>query len=399
MRPFEGKRVLLGVSGGIAAYKSAELVRLLVKAGAEVDVILTRSGSRFVGPTTFEGLTGRAVHSSLWDGGGAMAHLELGQAAGAIAVAPATAALLAKLAAGMAGDLLTATLLAAPRRALLAPAMNHRMLEHPATQRNLAALRGDGHTIIGPAYGELAEREVGWGRMVEPEVIFEHIGRELEPESRWRGRRVVVTAGPTREPIDPVRFLGNRSSGRMGYAIAAAAWRRGASVTLITGPTDVPVPPAIEDVEPVETAQEMCSALHASLDGAAALFMVAAVADFRPAAPDSQKIRRGDGMKQIIVEAVPDLLASVAGASCLKVAFAVEMGEGGLESARRKLEEKGAQMIVLNDPSEPGAGFEVETNRVTIVDASGEAEQLPLATKGEVADEILNRAERLLPGE
>ncbi len=400
MRPFDGKRVLIGVSGGIAAYKAAELVRLLVQAGAEVEVILTENGARFVGPITFEGLTGRPVHRSLWEG--ALTHLELGRGADAVVVAPATANLLAKLASGVADDLLTTTLLAAPRPALLAPAMNTRMFEHPATQRNLDTLRGYGHEIVGPAFGELAEREEGWGRMAEPELIFAHVGRRLEPASRWSGRRVVVTAGPTWEPVDAVRFLGNRSSGRMGYAIASAVWRRGADVALIAGPTEVPAPLEIANARRVETAEEMGVALTQTLDGAAALFMVAAVADFRPSAPRSDKIRRAAGMTSIGVESAPDLMATAsegAPPDCVKVAFAVDFGEGAVESARRKLQEKAAQLIVLNDPGQPGSGFGVETNQVTIIDGSGAAEALALMLKTEVADEILDRAERLLSGE
>jgi phosphopantothenoylcysteine decarboxylase/phosphopantothenate--cysteine ligase len=400
MRPFDGKRVLIGVSGGIAAYKTAELARRLVQAGAEVQVILTANAARFVGPATFEGLTGRPVHQSLWEG--ALGHLELGSWADAIVVAPATANLLAKLGAGVADDLLSTVLLAAPRRALLAPAMNTRMYEHPATQRNLETLREFGHAVVGPAYGELAEREEGWGRMVEPEVIFAHLGRLLERESRWRGQRVVVTSGPTWEPVDAVRFLGNRSSGRMGHAIAAAAWRRGADVVLITGPAHIATPPEISEVHMVETAEEMGQALGRALEGAAALFMVAAVADFRPSHPRSDKIRRAAGMTSIALESAPDLFATAsdkAPEGCVQVAFAVELGEDAEESARRKLEEKGADLIVLNDPSEPGAGFAVETNRVTVIDRSGAAARLPLMSKTEVADEILDRAEHFLPGE
>ncbi|UCC48318.1 MAG: bifunctional phosphopantothenoylcysteine decarboxylase/phosphopantothenate--cysteine ligase CoaBC [Gemmatimonadota bacterium] len=400
MRPFDGKRVLIGVSGGIAAYKTAELARRLVQAGAEVQVILTENAARFVGPATFEGLTGRPVHQSLWEG--ALGHLELGSWADAIVVAPATANLLAKLAVGVADDLLSTVLLAAPRRALLAPAMNTRMYEHPATQRNLETVREFGHAVVGPAYGELAEREEGWGRMVEPEVIFAHLGRLLERESRWRGQRVVVTSGPTWEPVDAVRFLGNRSSGRMGHAIAAAAWRRGADVVLITGPAHIATPPEISEVHMVETAEEMGQALGRALEGAAALFMVAAVADFRPSHPRSDKIRRAAGMTSIALESAPDLFATAsdkAPEGCVQVAFAVELGEDAEESARRKLEEKGADLIVLNDPSEPGAGFAVETNRVTVIDRSGAAARLPLMSKTEVADEILDRAERFLPGE
>ncbi|UCC72624.1 MAG: bifunctional phosphopantothenoylcysteine decarboxylase/phosphopantothenate--cysteine ligase CoaBC [Gemmatimonadota bacterium] len=400
MRPFDEKRVLVGVSGGIAAYKTAELVRRILQAGSEVQVILTSSGARFVGPTTFEGLTGRPVHQSLWDG--ALQHIELGRWADAIVVAPATANIIAKLAGGIADDLLTTTLLAAPRRALLAPAMNTRMFEHPATQRNLETLQEYGHELVGPAFGGLAEGEEGWGRMVEPDVILAYIGRQLEGESRWRGMRVVVTSGPTWEPVDSVRFIGNRSSGRMGHAVAAAAWRRGADVVLITGPSHVPAPPEIADVRSVETAEEMGVALGEALADASAVFMAAAVADFRPSVTEEGKIRRSSGLASIAVEPCPDLLAAArtrAPEGCVMVAFAVELGEGGVDSARGKLEAKGADLIVLNDPSEPGAGFEVETNRVTIIDASGAAETLPQMLKTEVADEILDRAERLLPGE
>jgi phosphopantothenoylcysteine decarboxylase/phosphopantothenate--cysteine ligase len=400
MRPFDGKRVLVGVSGGIAAYKTAELVRRLVQAGSEVQVILTSSGARFVGPTTFEGLTGRPVHQSLWEG--ALQHIELGRWADGIVVAPATANLLAKLAVGIADDLLTTTLLAAPQRAVLAPAMNTRMFDHPATQRNLDALREHGHAIVGPAFGELAEGEEGWGRMVEPEVILAHVGRALETQGRWRDQRIVVTSGPTWEPLDAVRFLGNRSSGRMGHAIAAAAWRRGADVVLVTGPSHVPAPPEIDNVHLVETAEQMADAMGEALGDAAALFMAAAVADFRPSSAREDKIRRSSGMISIPVEACPDLLATTgkkAPDDCVRVAFAVEIGEDGIESAKRKLAEKQAHLIVLNDPSEPGAGFEVDTNRVTIIDASGAADTLPLMLKTDVADAILDRAESFLPGE
>lgn len=399
MRPFEGRRVLLGVAGGIAAYKSVEVARRLIQAGCDVEVVLTEAGSRFVGPVTFEGLTGNRVHESLWEG--PLAHIELGRWADAIAVAPATADLLARLAQGIADDLLTTTLLAAPRRALLAPAMNSRMYEHPATQRNLQALRDFGHPIVGPAFGELAEGEEGWGRMVEPEIIVANLARVLEGESRWRGRRVVVTAGPTWEPLDAVRFLGNRSSGRMGFAIGAALWRRGADVTVIAGPTQLEPPAELEDVRRVETAEEMGEALEATVSDASALFMVAAVADFRPVVRESGKIRRASGKTTIPIEACPDLLAALGAqtpGNCVKVAFAVELGEEGEDSARRKLDAKGAHLIVLNDPSEPGAGFAVETNKVKIIDRTGKVETLPLLLKTELADEIVDRAERFLAG-
>jgi phosphopantothenoylcysteine decarboxylase/phosphopantothenate--cysteine ligase len=238
--------------------------------------------------------------------------------------------------------------------------------------------------------------------MVEPDVICAYVGRMLERAGRWRDKRVVVTSGPTWEPVDSVRYIGNRSSGRMGHAIAAAAWRRGADVVLITGPSHVPAPPEIADVRAVETAEQMGATLGEALADASAVFMAAAVADFKPTAPQEGKIRRASGLESIAVEPCPDLLATTgrnAPDDCVLVAFAVELGEAGVDSARRKLEEKGAHLIVLNDPSEPGAGFEVETNRVTIIDKSGGAETLPQMLKSEVADEILDRAERLLPGD
>lgn len=383
------------MAGGIAAYKTAELVRRTVQAGADVDVILTEGGSRFVGPTTFEGLTGRRVRRSLWEG--ALSHIELGRVADAIVVAPATADLLAKLAGGHADDLLTTTLLAAPSRALLAPAMNHRMYEHPATRANLERLREFGHPIVGPGHGELAEREEGWGRMAEPELILAHLGRLLEGESPWRGRRVVVTAGPTREPVDVVRYIGNRSTGRMGYAVAASAWRRGADVTLITGPTELPVPTELDDVQHVETAEEMGAALREAAAGADVVVMVAAVADYRPRERSSGKIRRKEGLESIELETVPDLLASLKGREgCVRIGFALEPGDSGIESARAKLEEKGADLVVVNDPTEEGSGFATETNRVTLVTGSGDVERLPLMPKRDVADVILDRAGNLL---
>jgi phosphopantothenoylcysteine decarboxylase/phosphopantothenate--cysteine ligase len=400
MRPFDGKRVLIGVAGGIAAYKTVELARRLRQAGAEVQVILTDNAAHFVGTATFEALTGRPARQSLWEG--ALDHIALGHWADAIVVAPATANLLAKFANGIADDLLSTTLLAAPQRALLAPAMNTRMYEHPATQRNLEMLRDHGHALVGPAYGELAEQEEGWGRMVEPDVILAHVGRALEPESAWRGVKVVVTAGPTWEAVDAVRFIGNRSSGRMGHSIAAAAWRRGADVVLINGPAHTPTPPELDNVHLVESAEEMGQAVNESMDGAAALFMVAAVGDYRPVERTAEKIRRSSGLESIAVESTSDVMAAAsakAPADCVKVAFAVEYGAGGVESAKRKMEEKGASLIVLNDPSQSGAGFDVDTNRVTLIDASGAAEELPLMLKTEVADEILDRAERFLPGD
>ena len=241
MRPFDGRRVLLVVSGGIAAYKSAILARRLIEAGAGVEVILTASAERFIGRVTFEGITGRPVHASLWDR--PMAHLDLGLEANAIVVAPATANLISRLAAGAADDLATTAVLAARAPVIVCPAMNTRMWEHPITQANVARLAGAGYEIAGPADGPLAEGESGPGRLLEPEEILPRIGRALETATGLRGRKVVATAGPTRAALDPVRFISNRSSGRMGYALAEAAWRRGGDVTLISGPGRLPRPP------------------------------------------------------------------------------------------------------------------------------------------------------------
>ncbi|NIR42922.1 MAG: bifunctional phosphopantothenoylcysteine decarboxylase/phosphopantothenate--cysteine ligase CoaBC [Gemmatimonadetes bacterium] len=401
MRPFDARRVLIGVAGGIAAYKTVELARRLRQKGAEVQIILTENGARFVGPTTFEAVTARPVRQSMWEKN-ALDHIALGAWADAIVVAPATANLLAKLANGLANDMLSSTLLAAPRRSILAPAMNTRMYEHPATQRNLERLREDGHVIVGPAYGELAEGEEGWGRMVEPEMLLAHVGRALEWKTRWRDKKVVVTAGPTWEPVDTVRFLGNRSSGRMGQAIAAAAWRRGADVVLINGPGHAATPPELDNVHLVESTEQMAEAVNESAADADAIFMVAAVADYRPARPEDRKIRRSEGLTSIEVEPTADVMAAAAKrarAECVKVAFAVESGEDAVESAKRKLREKGAHLVALNDPSQPGAAFDVDTNRVSIIDAQGGVEELPLLLKTEVADELLDRAEGFLPGD
>ncbi len=289
MRPFDSKRVLLVVSGGIAAYKSAYLARRLVEAGAAVDVVLTAGAQHFVGATTFEGVTGRPVHADIWSR--PMSHLDLGLEADVAVVAPATADLVSRLAAGAAGDLATATLLAADCPVLVCPAMNTRMWEHPATRHNVASLLEFGYGLVGPAHGPLAEGEVGLGRMAEPEEIVAAIGRILEPDSRLAGVKVVVTAGPTRAPLDPVRFVCNRSSGRMGFALGAAAWRRGAEVTVISGPGHAPRPLGVR-VHEVQTAQEMLAALEEELADAQVLLMAAAVADFQAETVATSKIKK-----------------------------------------------------------------------------------------------------------
>jgi phosphopantothenoylcysteine decarboxylase / phosphopantothenate---cysteine ligase len=402
LRPFAHRRVLLGVTGGIASYKTAWLARLLARAGAEVDVVLTRAATEFVGTVTFEALTGRPVHTGLFDAGRALDHIALAKAAELVVVAPATADFMARAAAGQADDLLTACLLATEAPVFLVPAMNDRMWAHAQTQANAAHLRALGYTLLDPDDGRLAAGEgSGPGRMPEPETIFAHVGRLLESrDTPLAGRRVVVTAGPTREPIDPVRFISNHSSGRMGTAIAAAAWRRGADVTLVAGPLQVPVPVGVHHVA-VESTQEMHDAVALALADADVLVMAAAPADYRPASPATSKLKKSGGARTLDLVENPDILSGTRGArrdAAIVVGFALETDDV-ITNARRKLDAKSLDMIVVNDAREVGAGFGVETNRVTILSRGSEhAEPLPLMEKSEVADAILDRIEVLLHG-
>lgn len=398
MRPFDGRRVLLVVSGGIAAYKSAWLLRRLGEAGATVDVLMTRAAERFVGPVTFEALSGRPVHTDLWQR--PLAHVELGREADLAIVAPATADLLAGMAQGRADDLATATLLAAACPVLACPAMNGRMWEHPATRHNVTLLGGRGVQLVGPAFGPLAEGEVALGRMEEPERILAEAGRLLEPASPLAGRRVVVTAGPTRAPLDPVRYLGNRSSGRMGFALAASAWRRGADVVCIHGSVAVPAPHGPRLVS-VETSAEMGEALARELEGADVLLMSAAVSDYVAAETREGKIRKEEAGDELSLRLVrgPDLLRETrvlrASRGTFTLGFALET-ENGPANALRKLKEKGMDLVALNEAGCPDSGFESETNRVTVLDASGATETLPLLPKPVVADLLLDRVENAL---
>ncbi len=399
MRPFDSKRVLLVVSGGIAAYKSAYLARRLVEAGAAVDVVLTAGAQHFVGATTFEGVTGRPVHADIWSR--PMSHLDLGLEADVAVVAPATADLVSRLAAGAAGDLATATLLAADCPVLVCPAMNTRMWEHPATRHNVASLLEFGYGLVGPAHGPLAEGEVGLGRMAEPEEIVAAIGRILEPDSRLAGVKVVVTAGPTRAPLDPVRFVCNRSSGRMGFALGAAAWRRGAEVTVISGPGHAPRPLGVR-VHEVQTAQEMLAALEEELADAQVLLMAAAVGDFQAETVATSKIKKDEaGSLSLELQASPDLLRETMAVrrerGILSLGFALET-ESAVENGKKKLEAKGLDLIAINDATDPNAGFEVETNRVTLLDRWGNVEELPLLLKEELADRLLDRVEEVMAG-
>jgi phosphopantothenoylcysteine decarboxylase / phosphopantothenate---cysteine ligase len=399
-RPFDQRHVLLGVTGGIAAYKSAWIARLLTQAGAAVDVVLTRSASEFIGAITFEALTGRPVHTALIAEGHALDHIKLARAADVVVVAPATADFIARASNGHADELLSACLLAATSPVLIVPAMNDRMWAHRQTRANVEHLRGIGYNVLEPDAGPLAVGEgAGPGRLPDPETIVAHVGRLLEPAGALRGKRVVVTAGPTREPVDPVRFISNRSSGKMGVAIAAAAWRRGAEVSLIAGPMQVAPPPGAM-LTVVETTEEMRAAVAHAISGADALIMAAAPADFRPASVASQKIKKANAPSSIELDATPDILASTIGtrpAKLVTVGFALET-TSALDHGRGKLVSKQLDLVVVNDATEPGAGFSVDTNRVTFVDRDGNTDAHPLLEKGAVADLILDRIERLMQG-
>jgi phosphopantothenoylcysteine decarboxylase/phosphopantothenate--cysteine ligase len=393
-----GRRVVLGVSGGIACYKSCTLARRLTEAGAQVDVILTQGAAQFVRPLTFEALTGRPVLGSLWEPGGALSHVRLGQQADLVIVAPATAHLIARLAQGLADDLLTTLLLAATAPVLLAPAMNDEMYAHPQTRANLERLRGRGVTLVGPEVGALAEGPSERpGRMSEPETILAYAARCARSGGRLAGRRVVVTAGPTRESIDPVRVVTNRSSGKMGYRVAEAAWERGADVVLITGPTALPAPIGVRTVR-VESTKELEHAVRAELPTADVLVMAAAPADFRPSDPSDSKRARSDGALAIPMEPTDDILSATRAhrrAGSVTVGFALETGDA-LAKGRAKLERKDLDLIVVNDALEAGAGFEVDTNRVALLAREGPARILPLQSKREVAEAILDAVEQHL---
>jgi phosphopantothenoylcysteine decarboxylase/phosphopantothenate--cysteine ligase len=384
--------VALGVSGGIAAYKACEIVRGLDRAGVEVQVLLTRNGARFVAPLALQVLSRRRVLRRTFDldGEPTVGHVDLARRAGALVVAPATANVLAKLAHGVADDLLSTFYLAVTAPVVLAPAMNTRMLLHPATQENLARLRGRGVVVVEPERGWLAEGEVGWGRMAEPERIVAAALAALGRTRQLAGRTVVVTAGPTREAVDPVRFIGNRSSGKMGYAVAAACARRGARVVLISGPVELPPPFGVE-CERVVTAAEMRRAVLAAREGADAVFMVAAVSDYVPRAAPA-KLKREGGPRTLTLDEGPDILAELGAdrRERLLVGFAAETEELVARS-RGKLERKNLDFVVANEVDGAGLGMDADENAVTILSRSGERWDLPRAPKGAIAEAIVDR--------
>ncbi len=395
MTRWEGRHVVVGVSGGIACYKSCILVRRLAEAGAQVHVILTEGAAEFVRPLTFEALSGRPVLTSLWTRDAALQHVRLAQAADVIIVAPATAHLIARVAQGLGDDLLTTLLLARIAPVLLAPAMNDEMYANPATRANLATLEGRGFVFVGPETGALAEGPSDRpGRMSEPETILAHAARLVGSGGPLAGRRVVVTAGPTREGLDPVRVVTNRSSGKMGFRLAEAAWERGAEVTLITGPVSLPAPVGVSLVT-VETTAQMETAVGAVLPEADLLIMAAAPADYRPAETAGAKRPRQEGPLTVALEPTDDILRRTAGLrkpGSVIVGFALETGDA-VAKGRAKLGRKQLDLIVVNDALEPGAAFEVDTNRVVILDRDGGERVVPLASKRVVADAILDSVE------
>ncbi len=391
-----GKRILLGVTGGIAAYKAAEVARRLIGCGARVKVVMTRSAREFIGPLTFEALTGEKVATAMFGPESVPGeHISLAQEVDAIVVAPATANFMGKVAGGIGDDLLTTIMLAATRPVLLCPAMNVEMWANPVVQGNLARLQGRGFMVMEPAAGPLACGAVGLGRLPEPDLIVEAAARLLAPPD-LSGYHILVTAGPTHEDFDPVRFLTNRSSGKQGYALAKVAWRRGAAVTLVSGPSGLPAPYGVDRVM-VRSARDMLAAVKERFPEADVLLMAAAVSDYRPTQVEIRKIKRAHESMQFHLTQNPDILKQVAPLKerQIVVGFAAETHDMEAE-ARRKMAEKHLDLIVANDVNRPDSGFQVDTNEVTLISREGAPAPLPLLPKQEVAAKILDLVADLL---
>jgi phosphopantothenoylcysteine decarboxylase / phosphopantothenate---cysteine ligase len=393
-----GRRVVLGVTGGIAAYKAVEVCRRLVDAGTHVAPVLTPDATRFVGAVTFSALASEPVRISLWDSPEPIPHTRLGQGADLILVAPATARLLGAYAAGISDDLLVATLLATRAPVIVCPAMHTEMWEHPAVQDNIAVLRRRGVYVVEPVIGRLAGGDSGAGRLADVDDIVAAVERVLATAGELAGRRVVVTAGGTRESIDAVRVITNRSSGKQGYAIAAEAAARGASVMLVTT-VEREVPPGVEEVVRVSSAAEMEEAVMPRAESADVVVMAAAVADFRPKAPADRKLKKDEGVPEIVLEPTHDFLIDLGRrkrAGQVLVGFAAETDDV-VTNALRKLRSKHLDLIVANDVGAPGAGFDHDTNQVTILGSDGTEEVLPLTSKRDVARAVVDAASRRLP--
>jgi phosphopantothenoylcysteine decarboxylase / phosphopantothenate---cysteine ligase len=401
-KPYQNKRIILGVTGSIACYKAADLASKLTQEGALVDVILTPSAAQFITTLTFQSITGRRAfsESDLWGHEGHVLHVGLGHSTDLVVIAPATANTMAKLASGIADNMLTVTALASSCPLLLAPAMDLGMFTHPATQKNLEILKERGAIVAGPVEGRMASGLTGLGRMVEPWEILGAIRQALSREGKLKGKKVVITAGGTLEPVDTVRVLANRSSGKQGYSLAQAALDLGAQVVLISGPANLPAPAGARMIN-IETAQEMLGAVLSEAADADALVMAAAVADFRPSQPASQKLKKESGIPEIKLELAPDILSAVSqlktenGCPRVTVGFAAE-SQNLLENAISKLHAKKMDLIIANDITARDAGFSVDTNRVAILDFNGNVETLPLMTKTEVAEIVIERVASLL---
>lgn len=390
--PDKKSSIVLGVSGGIACYKAVELVRLMIKAGMTVRVIMTRGAMEFVTPLTFQTLSGSPVATETFNltQESEIGHINLADSADLFVIAPATANIIGKIANGIADDLLTTVLMATQAQVLIAPAMNIHMYDNPILQENLRKLRRVGYRVMEPGAGFLACGYEGKGRLPEPEQIFEEVCRLLKKKD-LAGERLLVTAGPNREPIDPVRYVSNRSSGKMGYAVARAALRRGAQVTLVSGPTALE-PPAGARVLSVETAKEMLAAVQKEFPSCSAVVMAAAVADYHVAEVADKKLKRGKGPLEIRLEPNADILKELAAAKGgkLLIGFAAETNDL-LANAQKKLREKNLDLIVANDVTQEGSGFDGNTNIATLIDRSGAARSLPMMTKDELADKILDQ--------
>jgi phosphopantothenoylcysteine decarboxylase / phosphopantothenate---cysteine ligase len=396
--PLAGRRVLLGVTGGIAAYKACILTRLLTQAGATVQVVMTPSATRFVGTDTFAALSGRPAYTEVWEEPGSVLHVRLARGADMCVVAPATANVIAKLSGGIADDLITSTLLEATCPLVVAPAMHSGMWEHPATQANVRSLRERGTVMVGPAKGPLAAGDEGVGRMAEPEDILATLEEVASRGRDLAGRRIVVTAGPTWEPVDAVRFLGNRSTGRMGFAVAREAFDRGADVTLVVGPGTVEAPEGPRTVR-VATAEEMRMSVLKAAEDADAVIMAAAVADFRPREAAPGKLKKEKGPPRLELVPTPDILAELGQmkGDRVLVGFAAETED--VETAgRTKLVSKGLNLLVANEVGREGTGFAAESNHAAILSRTGDDEPLREWTKAELAAALCDRLTKLLSG-
>jgi len=392
-----GKQIVLGVTGSIAAYKAVSLLRTLLSEGAVVRVVMTQSATKFVTPLTFEVLSGHPVSTDVFEAHQEMKHLSLPEQADVIVIAPATANCLAKAALGLGDDLLSTMLLTAQCPLIVAPAMDGGMWTHPSVVEHVGTLRARGTIVVSPEIGPLASGRIGQGRLAEEGIILKAIQGALAPQRDWQGQRVLVSAGPTQEPIDPVRFISNRSSGKMGYAIAEAAQARGAQVVLVSGPTTLPAPRGVEIVS-VFTAEEMLKTLSARLAWSTTVIMAAAVADFRPTHPASQKIKKqGRTGRTLDLEQTTDILASLSAqrTTQLMIGFAAETSDL-IAHAKDKLTAKGLDLIVANDITMEGAGFGSDRNAATLIDRQGTMTELALMPKRALADAILDRTHELL---